>query len=160
LWFLARLMRVKVLSKKINPNQTIKTMKLTRYNPSTLTDFDSWFRQPFVGFPSAAQVFSDSGLNRLAADIHEDKDNYFAQFEVPGVKKEDLKVELNNQILTIRAEKKQTAGESEQTYSLSRAISVPDGVQGDAISAKLENGILTVTLPKAEHRKPKTIEIA
>ena len=76
------------------------------------------------------------------------------------MKKEDLKVELNNQILTIRAEKKQTAGESEQTYSLSRAISVPDGVQGDAISAKLENGILTVTLPKAEHRKPKTIEIA
>jgi HSP20 family protein len=135
-------------------------MKLTRCNPYTLTDFDSWFRQPFAGFPSASQLFSAAGSNSLAADIHEDKDNYFAQFEVPGVKKEELKVELNNQILTVSAEKNQSAGDNEQSFSLTRSISVPDGVQGDAISAKLENGILTVTLPKAEHRKPKAIEIA
>ena len=142
-------------------------MKIIRHNPNALADFDSWFRQPFVGFPAVSQFFTNppdytSGAvaGRLAADIHEDTDHYFAQFEVPGVKKEDLKVELNNQILTISAEKKQTSAEGEQSYSLSRSISVPDGVQGDAISAKLEDGILTVTLPKSEHRKPKSIQIA
>lgn len=142
-------------------------MKIIRHNPNALADFDSWFRQPFVGFPSVSQFFgntpefaSGAGVGRLAADIHEDKDNYFAQFEVPGVKKEDLKVELNNQILTISAEKKQTSSDGEQSYSLSRSISVPDGVQSDAISAKLEDGILTVALPKSEHRRPKSIEIA
>lgn len=145
-------------------------MKLTRFNPPALarvSDFDEWFRHPFAGFPSVGQFFgnlpeflSAGGTGRLAADIHEDKDNYFAQFEVPGVKKEDVKVELNNQLLTVTVEKKEKTSEGEQSYTLTRSVSVPDGVKPDAILAKLENGVLNVTLPKAEHRKPKTIEIA
>lgn len=145
-------------------------MKLARFNPSNLarvSDFDEWFRHPFAGFPSLGQFFgnlpefmSAASNGRLAADIHEDKDNYYAQFEVPGVKKEDVKVELNNQLLTVTVEKKEKTGEGEQSCTLTRSVSVPDGVKPEAISAKLENGVLNVTLPKAEHRKPKTIEIA
>ena len=145
-------------------------MKLTRFNPAHLarvSDFDEWFRHPFAGFPSAGQFFgnlpeflSAGSPGRLAADIHEDKDNYFAQFEVPGVKKEDVKVELNNQLLTVTVEKKEKTSEGEQSCTLTRSVSVPDGVKPDAIAAKLENGVLSVTLPKSEHRKPKTIEIA
>lgn len=145
-------------------------MKLTRFNPTSLgrvSDFDEWFRHPFAGFPSIGQFIgnlpeflSNANSGRLSADIHEDKDNYFAQFEVAGVKKEDVKVELNNQLLTVTAEKKEKTAEGEQSYTLTRSVSVPDGVKADAIAAKLENGVLSVTLPKAEHRKPKTIEIA
>lgn len=145
-------------------------MKLARFNPSNLahvSDFDEWFRHPFAGFPSIGQFFGNlpefmnaGSSGRLAADIHEDKDNYYAQFEVPGVKKEDVKVELNNQLLTVTVEKKEKSGEGEQSYTLTRSVSVPEGVKPDAIGAKLENGVLNVTLPKAEHRKPKTIEIA
>lgn len=145
-------------------------MKLTRFNPTNLarvSDFDEWFRYPFAGFPSVGQLFgnmpefmSAGTTGRLAADIHEDKDNYFAQFEVPGVKKEDVKVELNNQLLTVNVEKKEKTSDGEAAYTLTRSVSVPDGVKPDAIAAKLENGVLTVTLPRAEHRKPKTIEIA
>lgn len=145
-------------------------MKLARFNPSALarvSDFDEWFRHPFAGFPPLGQFFgnlpefmSAGSAGRLAADIHEDKDNYFAQFEVPGVKKEDVKVELNNQLLTVTVEKKDKSGDGEQSFTLTRSVSVPDGVKPEAIAAKLENGVLTVTLPKAEHRKPKTIEIS
>lgn len=145
-------------------------MKLTRFSPSSLgrvSDFDEWFRHPFAGFPSLGQFFGNlpefingGDTGRLLADVHEDKDNYIAQFEVPGVRKEDVKLELNNQLLTVIAEKKEKCGEGEQSYTLSRSVSVPDGVKADAISAKLENGILSVTLPKAEHRKPKNIEIS
>ncbi len=145
-------------------------MKLTRFHPAQLarvSDFDEWFRHPFSGFPSIGQFFgnlpetlSAETPGRLAADIHEDKDNYFAQFEVPGVKKEDVKVELNNQLLTVTVEKKEKTADGEQSYTLTRSVSVPDGVRPDGIAAKLESGVLSVTLPKAEHRKPKNIEIA
>ncbi len=145
-------------------------MKLTRFSPANLarvSDFDEWFRHPFSGLPSLSQffgalpdMFNGTGAGRLAADIHEDKDNYFVRCEVPGVKKEDVKVELNNQLLTVSVEKKEKTDDGEQSYAFTRSVSVPDGVKGDTIAAKLEDGVLTVTLPKAEHRKPKTIEVA
>ena len=121
---------------------------------------------PFAGLPSLGQFFSNLGEvfpgvtgDKLAIDVHEDKDNYFASFEVPGVKKEDVKLELNSGMLTVSAEKREKNGDNESSYSLTRSVSVPDGVNVEAIAAKLEDGILTVTLPKAEHRKPRTIAL-
>lgn len=144
-------------------------MKLIRSNPNHLgrvSDFDEWFRHPFAGLPSLGHFFSNLGEvfpgvsgDRLAVDVHEDKDSYFASFEMPGVKKEDVKIELNNGLLTVSAEKREKDGDSESSFSLSRSVSVPDGVKNEAIAAKLEDGILTVTLPKAEHSKPRTITL-
>jgi HSP20 family protein len=62
-------------------------------------------------------------------------------------------------MLTVTAEKREKNGENESSYTLSRSISVPDGVNVEAITAKLEDGILNLTLPKAEHKKPRTIEL-
>lgn len=143
-------------------------MKLTRFNPASLarvTDFDEWFRNPFAGLPSLSHFFNlpefiTGAANRLATDIHEDKDNYYARFEVPGAKKEDVKVDLENNLLTVTVEKKEKTSEGEQSCTLTRSVSVPDGVSPDNITAKLEDGVLTLTLPKAEHRKPKTISIS
>jgi HSP20 family protein len=134
-------------------------------NLSRVTDFDDWFRNPFAALPSFGRFFelpdyfTGAASLRLAADIHEDNEHYYARFEVPGVKKEDVKVELNNNILTVSADRKEKTTESESSYTLSRSVSVPEGVNGETISAKLEDGVLTVTLPKAEHRKPRTIQI-
>ncbi len=144
-------------------------MKLTRFNPSALgsvSDFDQWLRHPFAGMPALGQFFGQLGellpasvTGRLAADVHEDANNYVATFEVPGIKKEDTKVELHDRLLTVSVEKKEKNGEAEQSYTLTRSISVPEAVQADAISAKLEDGLLTVTLPKQEERKPRTITV-
>jgi HSP20 family protein len=144
-------------------------MKLLRSAPSTLarvSDFDEWFRHPFAGLPSLSHFFGNLGeifpgvpSDKLAVDVHEDKDAYHASFEVPGVKKEDVKIELNNGMLTVSAEKREKNGDNESSYSLSRSVSVPEGVNAEAISAKLEDGILRVTLPKAEHRKPRNITL-
>ena len=143
-------------------------MKLIRYNNpfsslGRVADFDDWFRNPFGSLPSLSRFFdwnNGSGTGSLATDIHEDKDNYLARFEMPGVKKEDVKVELNDRLLTVSAEKKEKTGEEESSFSYSRSISVPDSVKADSISAKLEDGILTVTLPKSEERKPRNIELS
>ena len=143
-------------------------MKLTRYSPafdlSRVADFDQWLRHPFAGFPSVSQFFNDflpaGASTRLAIDVHEDKDNFYTRFELPAVKKEDVKVEIHDRLLTVTADRREKVGEAEQVINLSRSISVPEGVKSDAIAAKLEDGVLTVTLPKQEHRKPKLIEVA
>jgi HSP20 family protein len=146
-------------------------MKLTRsntpqYGLGRVADFDDWFRNPLVGLPAFSRLFDWEGafgsksLGQLATDIHEDKDNYYATFEMPGVKKEDVKLELNDRLLTVTVERKEKTGDSESSYSSTRSISVPDSVKPDAILAKLEDGILTVTLPKTEERKPRTIDVA
>lgn len=145
-------------------------MKLTRFNsPASLArvaDFDEWFRSPFAGFPAFSRLldwdgaFGGQNPGRLATDIHEDNDNYYATFEVPGVKKEDVKIELNERLLTVSVSRKEKTDEGESSFSSSRSISVPETVKSDAILAKLEDGILTVTLPKSEERKPRNIEVA
>jgi HSP20 family protein len=141
-------------------------MKLIRYNNpfsslGRVADFDDWFRNPFTSLPALSRFFNwgESGTGSLATDIHEDKDNYLARFEMPGVKKEDVKIELNDRLLTVSAEKKEKNGDAESSYSYSRSVSVPDSVKADAISAKLEDGILVVTLPKSEERKPRNIDL-
>lgn len=142
-------------------------MKLIRTNPSALarvSGFDEWFRHPFAGLPSLghffnnlSEVFPGVTGDRLAVDVHEGKDAYHASFEVPGVKKEDVKIELSEGMLTVSAEKREKNGDNESSLKLSRSVSVSDGVNAEAISARLEDGILRVTLPKAEHRKPRSI---
>ncbi len=141
-------------------------MKLARYTPSfdlgRVADFDQWLRHPFAGFPAVGQLlgeFLPGAAGRLAADVYEDQDNYYARFELPGVKKEDVKVEVHDRLLTVSTQRQTKAEGQEESYSLSRSISVPESVRPEAIAAKMEDGILTVTLPKQEERKPKLIQV-
>lgn len=141
-------------------------MKLARYTPSfdlgRVADFDQWLRHPFAGFPAVGQLlgeFLPGAAGRLAADVYEDQDNYYARFELPGVKKEDVKVEVHDRLLTVSTQRQTKAEGQEEAYSLTRSISVPESVRADAIAAKMEDGILTVTLPKQEERKPKLIQV-
>lgn len=146
-------------------------MKIIRSTPSStfsrVSDFEEWFRHPLASLPSLGQLFNNLSEvlpnvtgDRLAVDVHEDKDNYYATFEVPGVTKEGVKIELNDGVLTVSAERREKNGDKESSFSMNRSVSVPEGVNAEAITAKLENGILNVTLPKAEHRKPRTIALS
>jgi len=62
-------------------------------------------------------------------------------------------------VLTVTAERRERAGENTSSVTLSRSITLPDAVQEEAISARLEDGILTVSLPKQEYRKPRLITV-
>lgn len=138
-------------------------MKLTPYNPFNLTraDLNDWFQHPLSGFPGLSRIFNMEGvMGRLATDVHEDKDNFYATFEVPGVKKEDVKVELNDRLLTVNVSRKEKNGDQESSFTSTRSITVPESVKAEGITAKVEDGILTVTLPKGEERKGRNIEIS
>ena len=142
-------------------------MKIARCSPafqfSRTADFGPWLRHPFAGLPAVAQLFEDflpsSSANLLAADLYEDVNHYHARFEIPGVKKDAVKIELHERVLAVTVERHGKVGESETTRSSSRALALPETVQEGGITAKLEDGILTVTLPKQESRKPKVIAV-
>lgn len=102
-----------------------------------------------------------------ACDIFEDKENLKIVLELPGVKPEDVKISLENQVLTIQGEKRQVAEESserwhryERSYgSFERRFTLPSTVDPEKIQAKADNGVLTVTLPRAERAKPRQIQV-
>lgn len=102
-----------------------------------------------------------------AVDVIENNDAYILKAELPGMNKEDVKITLENNILTIRGEKKndtETKEENmhriERRYGVfERSFTVPGSIIADKIEANYSNGILSLTLPKAEDAKPKMINV-
>jgi len=100
-------------------------------------------------------------------DIFEEADGIRIMLELPGLKPEDVKLTLENSTLTIRGEKKQTAEENttkvhryERSYGVfERCFSLPSTVDPEKVSAKFENGVLAVWIPKAEKAKPREIQV-
>jgi len=101
------------------------------------------------------------------ADVSESSDAYTIKAELPGVNKNDVKITLHENVLTIKGEKKQEKEEKdknlhriERSYgSFERSFSLPSGLKSEKIDAAYKDGVLTITLPKAESAKPKEIEV-
>ena len=147
-------------------------MKLIRYEKPefgpSLGRFENWFRNgdPFLSVGTWPGLFEwenqdlfGSSSRQMKADLFEDDDHYFARFELPGVKKKDVNIELHNAVLTVSYEHSHSEAGAESAERYSRSISVPDGVDASKISATQADGLLTITMPKEEAKKPRTIEI-
>ena len=141
-------------------------MRLIRYAYPELTRFDDMNRlleqvdRGFSGWPSLFNFLEGSAPStRIPVDIYEGSDGYYLRFEVPGVGKEDVSLELDNSVLNVSFEVERGANKDRDKTTVNRSVSLPDGIDIDRIGAGLENGVLTVSLPKAEERKPKTIKI-
>jgi HSP20 family protein len=111
--------------------------------------------------------------NRLApyaVDVREDADHFYVEAELPGFKKDDVDITLENQQLTISAERKEDRREegpkgelllNERRYNrFLRSFTLPPTVDEQTVNAKLENGVLTVTLNKREESKPRKITVS
>jgi HSP20 family protein len=102
-----------------------------------------------------------------ALDVFEDEDRITVQVELAGMKKEDFDISLQDDMLTISGERKSESekreGESfrsERSFgAFSRSITLPSPVKAEEVKATYEDGVLTVTLPKAEEAKPKKIQV-
>ena len=100
-------------------------------------------------------------------DIEENNDSFLITAELPGINKEDVKIEVDNNILTISGEKTKEEDDSRtlirketQSGEFSRAFSLPEAANTEEISASFKNGILTLTVPKAEKEKIRKIAIS
>jgi HSP20 family protein len=100
-----------------------------------------------------------------AVDVYEDADNVFVRAEIAGLKKEDIEVSLEDGALSISGERKSAGnpGKPHRTERFAgkfqRVIVLPAEVKADQVNAHYQDGMLTVTLPKAEAAKPKQIKI-
>ena len=100
-------------------------------------------------------------------NLTEDRDNYYVRAELPGISAEDLDIQVNGRNLTISGERKiQAEGENacyhrreREAGKFSRVIGMPGDIDGEKVDAKMINGLLTVTIAKAEASKPRQITV-
>jgi HSP20 family protein len=131
--------------------------------------FNDFFNRDWLDWTN--RNFSETNTTLPSVNILEDTNSYEVDMAAPGLEKKDFKIELNHGVLTISSEKKvenetkkgRQFSRKEYSYlSFNRSFSLPDTVESEKISARYENGILKVVIPKkdAVKTKPaKTIEI-
>jgi len=131
-----------------------------------LNSIFSDFARP-TGFGDSSQEMLAAGNFVPAVDVYEDEQKLVLKLEVPGIKQEDLDVRVENQTLTVRGERKFESEEKEENFhrierrfgSFARSFSLPATVDNGSVSAKYENGVLTIQLAKKEAAKPKQVKI-
>ena len=107
---------------------------------------------------SLLPVLSKGNSFKPAVNIREDDKNYVLDFAIPGIDKKDLKIDMNEDTLTISSETKNETEENKEDYrrkefsykSFSRSFYIPENVNREKIEANYKDGILTVSLPKQE----------
>lgn len=130
---------------------------------------NSFFEDFFNQFPSRVMDDMSTMNNSAPVNIRETENAYHIEVIAPGMDKSDFKVNIDNNVLTISAEKKSEASKEtermvrrEFTYkSFARTFTLDDTIQSDNIQARYENGVLNIDLPKKEEEKiqPKEINI-
>lgn len=123
--------------------------------------FDSIF--PFA---NASAAYGKTSISPRA-EIIEDKDNFYLNMELPGISKEDVKIGIENNVLTVSGEKKQNYTKEEKNLvmneryygSFSRSFNITKDVKINDIIAEFKDGVLNITLPKVEEAKPVVKEV-
>lgn len=123
--------------------------------------FEESFIRPQTGWLAPTEA------GGLAVDVYETEDAVVVKSAIPGVKPEDIDITITGDTLTIKGETKFEEEVKEENYvrremrygSFSRTLPVPASVVADDADAEFEDGVLTLTLPKAEEVKPKAIQI-
>jgi HSP20 family protein len=150
-------------------------MSLVKRNGNYLTGFPAFFNDFFSRdlWNQGLDSFSNTGTTIPAVNIKETNDNFVVEMAAPGMSKEDFKIELDRNMLTITSEKNYEKEENtDERYSkrefsyqsFSRVFTLPkEVVDADKIEAKYDNGLLHLVIPKkeeAKQRPPRTIQIA
>ena len=145
-------------------------MALVRYNPwTTLPTLQDRINRLFEDAFPAAEGREDVGLFewRPMVDTYEKDDAIMIKAELPGVKKDDISIDVNNGVLSIKGECSHEDDVNEENYyrrerfygKFQRAFTLPDNADPDKIEAGFKDGVLEVKVPKTEQSKGKKIEI-
>ena len=143
--------------------QRTRRSTLAPWSPFSVFDgeIERWFENATRDFGGARSDWAP------AMDVTETEEAYLVEADVPGIKKEDIKIEVLDNVLTIKGERKTEDEKEGKGYhrverhygSFHRTIEVPGGFVEDKITAAFKDGVLKVTLPKREEAKAKLIEV-
>lgn len=117
--------------------------------------------------PAACMDEGTVSMWNPVVDVYETDESIVVKAEVPGVDKKDISVDINNGVLTVKGERKHEEEVKEDRFyrkervygKFERGFRLPEGTDYDKINADFKDGILTVTVPKVEEKKPKQISI-
>lgn len=142
-------------------------MFLTKWDPfETLTSLQSDIDRAFRTRGSEVQLRSTAGLVPLV-DIHEDVEAFYFDVELPGLKKDDIEVKVEDSILYLKGEKRREAEKKEKNYyrvereygSFARSFSLPETADTSKVNAEYRDGLLHLKIAKKEAAKPKRIDV-
>ena len=144
---------------------------MTRWNPfKELEDmekrFSSYFGRPGISTESGKEAMTVAEWSPRV-DITEDDKEYVIKADLPEVKKEDIKLTVQDNVMSISGERKYEKEEKGKKYhrveraygSLMRSFTLPEDADGSKVNAEYKDGVLNVRLPKSEKAKPKSIEV-
>jgi HSP20 family protein len=142
-------------------------MAVVRWDPTReLESFQTDMNRLFDG------IFRSPGGNSLrrwipATDLREESEDLVLTIDLPGMSEDDVNVEINDNVLTVSGERKDSREDrsenvyrSERTFGqFSRSFTLPEGVDGDRVTGLFDRGVLELRVPKPAARKPKRVEI-
>ena len=144
-------------------------MVITRWDPfRELSSLQNRVNSLFQDYGRSTQEeLTTSGSFVPAVDVYEDEHTVVLKLEVPGVKQEDLDVQVENQTLTVRGQRAFEKEEKEENFqrierrygSFSRSFTLPPTISTESVKADYENGVLKIELAKREEAKPKQIKV-
>lgn len=145
---------------------------LTRWDPfremlTLRSAMDRWMDNALSGVSTNVSTEWAGNTWSVALDVNETADEYIVKASLPGLKPEDLDVTFNNGVLTLKGELKEEQESKEARWHLrerrygtfTRSIQLPTSINGEAIQASYDAGVLTLVLPKLEEAKPRKIQI-
>lgn len=148
-------------------------MTIVRWEPAReLTSLQSEMNRLFSTFFDAPSTPAPGGALRRwvpAMDLVEHEDRFVLTADLPGLDADDVTIEVEDRVLTVKGERTVTYETGEKGGALrierssgafARSLTLPEGVEADAVVASFEKGVLTVTIPKPEERKPRRVQIA
>jgi HSP20 family protein len=127
--------------------------------------------EPFRDLSELNRLFAPAAAQRRwlpAMDLAETADQFVLKADLPGLDENDVKIEVEDRVLSISGERRRESDETKGGYrrveravgSFRRTLTLPEGVDGEAITATFDKGVLEITIPKPEARRPRRIEIA
>jgi HSP20 family protein len=144
-------------------------MALVRFDPTREVDsLQSEMNRVFDAFFGAGNGTATRARRWVPAmDLLEEGENLVLRADLPGLTHDDVSIEIKDGVLTVSGERKAEHEEKvdgfyrvERAYGgFSRSLTLPDGIDTEKVSAEFENGVLEVTVPKPEERKPHRVEI-
>ena len=125
---------------------------------------DRLFEESFV---RPSRLWPEVGVGELAVDMYQTANDVVVKAALPGLKPEEVDISITGDTLTIKGEHKEEQEVKQEDYfykehrygGFSRSVAIPVQVKSDKAEALFENGVLTLTLPKAEEIKPKQIKV-
>jgi len=146
-------------------------MSLIKWNPfetisDIQTDIDQLFARHLMPVKAQGKLHNEATLF-APVDIHEDKENLYFDIEVPGLKKEDIDVNIEGSVLTLKGHKKNVVEQKDKNYfriereygSFQRSFTLPESADAAKVTAAYEQGVLKVKVAKKEVATPKKIEV-